>query len=496
MLSKSQRLSLITQLRIERELERRRAQDCLYSFTRFLWPIIEPETEFVDGWHIRAICKTLESFTRFEIPKLVINIPPRHMKSILACVMLPAWVWGRHPERSFIYGSHSLTLATRDSIKTRQVILSERYQEVFKPDWCLLEDQNLKTSFKNDRGGSRHSVGVGSGITGFGCDYSMIDDPTSAKDAYSEVAREEAKFWHDSVLSTRVNNPRRHGKCIIMQRLHEDDLTGHVIIKNQGYKKLILPAEYDPDIEIKTDESLGVKDPRTKTGEILWPEQWDAKAIQDAKIVLGDDAHAQLNQDPRPASGGLFPASNWKYWTTSPSDILETVLFIDAAQKPGVSNDYSVFAVWARTPSGYYLLDLGREKTDATLLEALTLSYFTKWRPSEVVIEDKSAGSSLIQYLLKNTTLPVTPYDPGRRDKVVRAAAATPTVRAGKCYLPNAPILVQDESGKEVNLIELFVKEHERFPKAKHDDMVDTTSMAVDHFSKRAVVGPRVRSLV
>jgi predicted phage terminase large subunit-like protein len=488
----------LKQIEIEKEISRRLARVSLYHFTKYFWKLIEPETPFVDGWHIKAICDHLEAVARFDIQKLIINIPPRHMKSILGCVAFPAWVWVDQPDKSFIYGSHSATLATRDSIKTRQIIESQLYRETFNIDWKLLGDQNLKTSFKNSRGGTRHSVGVGSGITGFGGDFLFIDDPTSALDAHSELARDEAIRWNDTVLSTRINNPKKYAKVLIMQRLHENDLTGH-LIKTNNYDRLILPAEFDPDAddESKSKTALNFIDPRQKKGELLWPNQWDEKAIEDAKITLGQDAEAQLNQTPKPPKGGLFPIEDWRFYEASPSSILETGLFIDAAQKPGVSNDYSVFAVWARTENAYFLLDLWQQKTDAPTLEALTLSYSEKWRPNAVVIEDKSAGSSLIQYLLYKTSLPVLPFDPGQRDKVVRATAATPTVRAGKCYLPKAPIMIQDdESRKTVNLIDLFVKQHNKFPKTKHDDMVDTTSMMIEFFSKRSLSGPRIRSII
>lgn len=496
MKSKPTRETLIREIELENELLRRSAKDSLYDFTRYVWSIIEPETMFVDGWHINCICEHLEAVSRFEISKLIINMPPRHMKSILGCVVFPAWVWGTRPELSFIYGSHSVSLATRDSIKTRELITSQKYMEVFEPTWSLKADKNQKMSFENTKGGTRHSVGVGSGVTGFGGDFLFIDDPLSALEAHSEVARDEANRWHDKVLSTRINNPKRHAKVIIMQRLHGEDLSGHVI-KKGSYERLILPAEYDPDAELKSETTLNYVDPRRVKGELLWPEQWDQSSINDAKVTLGDDSEAQLNQDPKAPAGGLFPRDNWQGFDTAPSIILETVLIIDPAQKPGISNDYSAFALWARTPNGYYLLDLCREKTDAPLLQALTLAYYNKWLPNAVLIEDKSAGSSLIQHLVRETSLPVLPFDPGQRDKIVRATAATPSVRAGKCHLPNAPIMAHDkESDKEVNLIDLFIKEHEKFPKAKHDDMVDTTSMMVEYFARRSTSEPRIRSLV
>lgn len=477
--------SLQLQIQIERQITRQLARDSLYHFTKVMWKIIEPETEFKDGWHIREICRHLEAVTEFVIPKLIINMPPRHMKSIITCVMWPAWVWIKYPERRFIFGSHSAALATRDSIKTRDVITSDLYVEIARPTWHLEEDQNSKMLFGNTKKGFRKAVGVNTSVTGDGGDYLVIDDPHNALEAHSDAANESTINWHDVAFSTRYNNPQRHAKLIVMQRLSDKDLTAHVIEKNQGYQSLCLPARYDPDAEVVTKTSLGFKDPRTKKGQLLWPEHFDEKSILDLENTLGDDASAQLDQDPKARKGGLFPRDHWKIYDKSPSDILEIVQFWDCAQKPGLTNDYSVCATWAKTQNGYYLMDLWRDKCDTPTLEAIAESLYNKWRPNAVVIEDKSAGSSLIQYLLLNTSMPVIPYDPGRRDKQVRATAATPTIKAGKCFLPKYFSWVQD-----------FIKEHEKFPKAKHDDQVDTTSMMVEYFSARASIGPRVRSLV
>ena len=491
----NERLANIRLVELNKELLRRESKTSLYAFTKYCWSVIEPETEFVDGWHIGAICEHLEAVTDFRITRLNINIPPRHMKSILCCVMWPAWVWGTHPGRSFIFGSNSATLAIRDSIKTRQVIESNEYRGIFKQEWTLTDDQNRMDAFKNTRGGVRKSVGVGTTITGQGGDYLVVDDPHDVNDIYSDLHRDKTKFWNDKTLGTRINDPKKYARVLIMQRLHEDDLSGHVL-KTQHYEHINLPIEYSSkqDESLKSNTSLGFKDPRTKEGQVLWPERFSEKSIDELRSTLGEEADAQLNQDPKPKSGGLFPRDNWKHYDSSPSDILELILFIDAAQKPGVSNDYSIFATWARTHNGYYLLDLLREKTDAPLLQSLTENNFNKWRHNAIVIEDKSAGSSLIQYLRTQTTLPVLAFDPGQRDKVVRATAATPMVRSGKCYLPHEIKGIED--GKQVNLIEVFKKEHERFPKSKHDDMVDTTSMMVEHFLRRGTVKPRIRSLV
>jgi predicted phage terminase large subunit-like protein len=481
------RTNLINQLKIEKELNARNCAASLAHFTKEFWSVIEPETSYVHGWHIDAICEHLEAVSRFEIKELIINLPYRHMKSILTAVMFPAWVWIDRPQLSFIYGSHSEGLALRDSIKTRDIITSPKYIEMFKPKWKLRDDRDTMTEFKNTAGGVRKAVGVKSSVTGEGGDFLCVDDLLDAKKAHSEVAREEANDWLDKVFSSRFNDQKRHAKLITMQRLHEDDPSGHVLKKMKDgkarYQRLVLQAQYDPDSEVKTDTVIGLKDPRTKKGELLWPERFDDSFIEDAEADLGDDAHAQLQQDPKVRAGGLFPMDQWQYFEKTPSPILEIIQFIDCAQKPGLTNDYSVIATWARTVNGFYILDVVREKTTAPILQALVEANYELWKPRFLVIEDKSAGSSLIQYLQAETTIPVIAFDPGQNDKVVRATAATPSLKAKKLFLPKGAKWVDD-----------FKKEHQLFPKGKFDDQVDTTSMGVEYFQKHKSSGPRIRS--
>lgn len=476
------RQNLIQSIQVENEFLRR---NCLKSFKAFvieMWKVVEPSTPFVDGWHIDVICDHLEAIAEFDIKKLVINIPPRHMKSLLCSVFFPAWVWLRYPERKFIYGSYAEAVAIRDSIKTRNIIQSEKYRNLFKIKWSLSDDQNQKKTFQNTMGGERIAVGVGSGLTGQGGDYLFIDDPLNALDSFSEAARLQANQWHDMTFSTRYNDAERHAKVIIMQRLHEDDLTGHVL-KKDTYEHLVLPARYDPEAEIISKTSIHFKDPRKTKNQLLWSKKFNEEAIGDLEKDLGEHAEAQLQQEPKPPKGGLFPRDKWKEYEKSPSPILEIAQFWDCAEKPGITNDYSVCATWARTANGFYLLDIWRDKVDAPTLEIQASLLFNKWRPSTIVIEDKSHGTSLIQYLLRKTTLPILPSIPSK-SKELRAISGSSSMKSGKCYLPKGASFVKD-----------FIKEHEKFPRGKNDDQVDTTSMAIIYFNDMEEPGPRARSL-
>lgn len=484
---------------------KRESLKSLRYFTQTFWHLIEPGQPYVHGWHIETACEHLEHAANFNFQELIMNWPPRHMKSILVGVMFPAWVWA-HEEwshRRFICASYSERNSVRDGLKMRLILQSKLYQDVFTPNWTLREDQNQKLKFDNTSSGFRFSTSVGGAVTGEGADYLIVDDPVNALDTNSEAIRTEANEWWDISLSTRANNPKAHCKIIIMQRLHENDLTGHVMKKAQRPKKrahLIFQAKYESKSDFKSQTPLVNYDPRKVDGELLWPQRFDGETLKQMAADLDStglgQSHAQLQQDPKPMTGSLFKRDWWLRYEKPPSQIFETIQFWDCAQKPGITNDFSVCVTWARCGIGYFLLDIWRKKVEAPFLESMAIQKFRQFKPDGIVIEDKSAGSSLIQYLqrFEDFQIPVLAYQP-RGDKEVRATAATPTVQSGKCFLPLTPIWGDDEIGNPINLIEAFITEHERFPKAAHDDIVDTTSMMVDFFNKRIPINPRIRSL-
>jgi hypothetical protein len=293
------------EIELEKKISAKLSKKSFYHFCKDYWHIIEPETPFKDGWHIRVICEHLQELSYFRIKNLMVNIPPRHMKSIIFNVMFPAWVWIERPHLKFLFAASSSSLATRDSLKCRQVITSKKYQDSFKISWSLQDDQNQKTIYQNSKGGVRKAISVNTTVTGEGGDFLFIDDPMDANNAMSELERENVVYWHDNVFYSRYNDPKKHARAIIMQRLHEDDLCGH-ILKKYDYERIIMPARYDDSIEIKSKTSLGFKDWR-KDGELLWPERFDEDSLKELENALEGEANAQMQQDPKPKKGGLFP---------------------------------------------------------------------------------------------------------------------------------------------------------------------------------------------
>lgn len=489
------RTQKIREITIKREQRRRILVSNFHAFIKAAWHIVEPSRPFQDGWHIVELAMHAKALKEFYIDKLVVNMPPRHMKSSLFAVMFPAWVWAdpKTADRQFIFASYAESIALRDSGKTRELVESEWYRNTMKINWKLKDDQNQKKAFENTAGGKRIAVGVGTGLTGHGADHLFIDDPHNALDAQSQLNRDRVHEWFKSTFSTRYNNAKKYTMCVIMQRLHEDDLAGR-LLEDKRWEHLVFQARYKhpgTDDHIPSRTVLNPKDPRDTEDSPLWPQRFDSAALLDLELTLEANAEGQLQQDPKPPKGGLFPRDEWQWYQKTPSPIIELVQFWDCAEKPGITNDYSVCSTWARGVNGFYLLDLWRDKVGAPQLQANAEALFEKWKPTTVVIEDKSHGSALIQYLLHETTIPVIPYNPGQKSKELRAIAASPTVKAGKCHLP----VIEDQSSELAQNIKAFVKEHEKFPKGKNDDTVDTTSMMVSHFNNTKGNGPNIRVL-
>jgi hypothetical protein len=232
------------------------------EFVKQAWPILEQGTQFVGGIHIDAICAHLEAVMEGRIQNLIINVPPGHAKSLLTAVFWPAWAWIHHPESRWLFSSYREPLAIRDSVKCRRLIESEWYQQRWGDRYHMVDDQNQKHRFENDRTGYRVVVPM-SGGTGERGDYVVVDDPHSVEQAESDAARISTIDWWNGTMSTRLNDLSRGHKVVIRQRLHESDLTGDLLTRG-GYELLCLPAEFEPDHRCDTPIW---RDPRTSPGE-------------------------------------------------------------------------------------------------------------------------------------------------------------------------------------------------------------------------------------
>src|SRR5712671_3146535 len=280
--------TLLTRPSLREELDAEMASRSLREFVRQAWVIVEPSTPFVPGWHIDAIIEHLEAVTCGQIRNLLINVPPRHMKSLLVSVFWPAWEWIVHPERRWLFSSYAASLSIRDSVKFRRLIESPWYRRLWGDRFRLTTDQNTKTRFDNDRSGYRIATSVGGAATGEGGDRIVCDDPHNVQEAESDSIRNGTTEWFDVVMSTRVNDPRTAAKVVVMQRCHQQDLSGH-LLEQGGWEHLCLPAEYEGPTRTT---SIGFFDPRRNPGELLWPARFGPPEIEGLKISLGSYATA------------------------------------------------------------------------------------------------------------------------------------------------------------------------------------------------------------
>ena len=479
---------------IAKEQARRKASASLYEFVQQAWHVMEPGVPFVPSWHIEAICEHLEAVSSGEIQRLLINIPPRHSKSTIVSVAWCCWEWLTSPEQKFLAASYSGTLSIRDNLKARRLIQSPWYQERWGHMFQLSGDQNAKQRFENNKTGYRLATSVGGTATGEGGSRLILDDPHGAQDAQSDTMRETALEWFDMVWSTRLNNPKTDAMVTVMQRLHEKDISGHIINDIKGWEHICIPAEWDGKARRTV---LGPYDPRREKGELICPARFGEAEITKLKQLLGTyGASGQLQQDPSPAEGGILKTDNFQLWPMAQRlPPFEYILqSYDCAFTERTTGDPTACTVWGvfthRGLRNAMLLDawdehLGYPDLRARVIRDWTSEYGadksakagmpTKGRkPDRILVEAKASGQSLLQDL-RLAKVPAVGYNPGQADKVSRAHQTAPTLELGLLWIPESA----KNPGQPVSWAQPFLTQVAKFPVAEHDDYVDTFTQAV-----------------
>ncbi len=455
----------------------------LYDFLKGAWPVLEPGVPFTKGWHLEAICEHLEAVSNGDIKRLIINIPPRHSKSTLVSVIWPVWQWLKAPSTQFLCASYALSLAIRDNRKSRLLIQSPWFQSLYRSAFTMSSDQNMKSYFENSSRGYRLAVSTGSAATGHGGSILIGDDLHAIDEKESDVARESCLDWFDTTFSTRVNNPKTGAIVVIGQRIHMDDISGHLLDQG-GWEHLCLPAEYETDRKCFT--SIGWEDPRKEEGELLWKERFSREILENQKHNLGALGYAALyGQRPIPAGGYVFNATYERQFTIAHQrDFYQLVTPLgmknvpihqcyelstsDVAAKAKEENDFTVFCHWAVTPEhDILLLDLWRGHWTIPQQKEKARQFYRTWysqRYRAFWFEDVAYQSAISQDLLLEG-IPCMGFHP-EGDKVQRAAAASIYQEAGKVYFPKSAIWLEE-----------FRKEIYSFPKAAKDDQTDNLSM-------------------
>ena len=461
------------------ELARRNLGGSLYTFMRAAWPSVEPETEFVAGWHLEAICEHLEAVTRGEIRSLVINMPPRHCKSLLCGTFWPAWVWANDPSAKWLCSSYSFGLAVRDSLRMRRLVESKWYKMRF-PGVTMRADQNQKGRYENMQGGYRIATTVLGAATGEGGDYIVCDDPHKVLEANSDRARQSVIDWWDQTMSTRGNDPKTVRRVVIGQRVHHDDLCGH--LQGRGdYDHLILPAEYEGTHRVT---SIGWNDPREEPGDLLSGSRFGVEELGEIKAALGSYASAaQLQQRPTPLEGGVIKSSWLQYHDGDLPKFDRVLQSWDTAFKAGVGS-YVCGQLWGQAGSNFYLIDQERGRWGFTETIAAIERLTNRWPECvEILVEDAANGPAIID-TLKGQLFGLVAVRPDG-SKMARLSAVSPLFEAGQIYIP-----------KRADWADEYVTELLQFPHGANDDQVDATSMALRRMSRQnaaALFLPRKR---
>lgn len=449
--------------------ERRRFEALLRSdfrpFMQKCFRTLAPDQRFVQAWFIDAIAWRLEQVRNGTTRRLIINMPPRSLKSIAASVAFPAYCLGREPTRRIICVSYSGELAKKHSNDFRAVLEASWYQRLFPH--VRIGQKDSETEIVLTSRGYRLATSVGGTLTGRGGDLIIIDDPLKPDDAISEIKRSAANQWFTNTLLSRLDDKRTGAIVIVMQRVHMDDLTGFVLRQSDDWGVLSLPAIAEVEETIPT---WGGLQHRRVPGDLLSPDREPFEVLDKLKDQLGSDAFsAQYQQMPTPPGGAMIKR-DWvrRYRELPPSQQRITVLQSwDTASKGGPQNDYSVCTTWIVTRDRkWYLVDLWRGRVDYPGLKTKVEALAKQWRPHRILVEDSSAGTALVQEMRLgfSSIIAVKPD----RDKVSRMAIASAKIESGQVLLPErAPWLSDLEA-------ELFV-----FPGSRHDDQCDSISQAL-----------------
>jgi predicted phage terminase large subunit-like protein len=454
-----------------RLLEALLRNDC-NAFLHKVFNTLCPGQTFVPNWHLRAICHALERVRRGEIRRLIINLPPRSLKSITASVAFPAFVLGHDPARRLICVSYSGDLARKLSNDFRAVLDSGWFRNLF-PACRVGPYKNSETEIELTARGFRLATSVGGTLTGRGGDILIIDDPLKPDDALSEPKRTAANLWFTNTLLSRLDDKRTGAIVVVMQRVHMHDLTGFLLAQSADWEVLSPPAiaEVDETIALSPTHVY-----RRRAGEALSELREPLPVLDSLRRQIGSDAFsAQYQQMPVPPGGAMIKRHWIRRYSELPAgkEVLFTVQSWDTASKGGPENDWSVCTTWIVTRDlRWHLAHLWRGRVDYPTLKARVIDLQKTWKPLKVLIEDAGSGTGLVQEL-KRQLYGVVGVRP-ERHKVSRMAVASAKIESGHLYLPErAPWLADLEA-------ELFA-----FPGGHHDDQCDSISQALNDDSAR-----------
>jgi len=426
---------------------------------------------------VLGIAAGLDHVLRDKSRRLLITVPPRSGKSLLASIALPAFCLGKDPRSRIIAASYSADLAAKLARDCRLVMRHESYRRFF-PD-TILAGKNTEMELETSQGGFRFATSVGGTLTGRGGNLIVVDDPMKPDEAASRTSRDKVLEWFRATVQSRLDDKSADKIIVVMQRLHEDDLAGH-LIEMGGWDHICLPAiaEHDEQVDIGGGRTL-----LRKAGSLLDTKREPVEVLDELKRNLGTAAfQAQYQQRPVPAEGAMIKREWLRTYSRlppfAPTDII--VHSWDTAQKTAAQNDFSVGTIWRLSGPDAYLLNVVRGRFDFPTLKHKVRQQFYQQKPRTILIEDTGVGTALAQELHREG-LPIIAMPLLGLDKISRMSVQSAKIEQGRLFLPERAVWLGD-----------FLSELLAFPNGRHDDQVDTVSQLfawMDRRQSKVLVG-------
>jgi predicted phage terminase large subunit-like protein len=427
---------------------------------------LNASTPFLSNSHIEVVAAKLEEVRRGTCKRLIINIPPRHLKSHATSTAFPAWLLGHDPSKKILVVTYAQDFSDKLARESRELMRSPFYQSLFD----TRSSSEAIGEYETTAGGYRLSTSIAGGLTGRGADIIIIDDPLKADDALSDARRQSVNDWYDNTLRSRLNSQEDGSIIIVMQRLHADDLVAHVT-EHERWDVLSIPAIAERDETYEFSTIYGRRQITRNEGDTLQPNLLSRDKLEMLRRGMTEyNFAAQYQQNPQPASGLIVKRDWLKYYTPDekPQKFEQIIQSWDTANKETELANYSVCTTWGLKNKRMYLLDVFRRKLDFPNLKRAVMSQAALHDPTLILIEDKASGTSLIQELLSDGVSKVQAAPVIDGDKIMRLRGQTAKIEGGFVLLP-----------KEAVWLNTYVAELIAFPNVKNSDQVDSTVFAL-----------------
>lgn len=446
----------------------------LVAFLEKVYPEINPGGTLYLADYIEYLADALDRVGNGQDRRVIVNMPPRHLKSILLSIVWPAWILGRNPKKRIAVVSHSQDLAHDLAIKTLRLMQSDVYATIF-PNTHVVSDRRKATDFETTQKGGRFAASIDSGITGRGFDMIIVDDPIAAHAARSAAERDNVNDNFDGMIASRLDNQGRGAIVIVGQRLHEDDLSGYLLRKGGHWRHVSLPLV----AEEKTVLQIGSRLWTREEGDVLLPELWPPEVVAHVRAANGEGTFsAQYQQNPSAAIGELIRPDQVPLYDELPPGARRISLSFDTAVKTGPNSSYTVGLVAYTDGHRHYIDDVLRQRLDPVQARDAALGLIVRYRPSAILVEDASSGPGLAKMLEEHghrCALRAT----GGKSKEERLSPLLHMFAAGR-------VLVKNNQPWTVE----FINELLRFPLGRHDDQVDALTQYLAWASESSMVRP------